>query len=446
MLRTFAAVTDDSIVDFMRLLTKTPPTSTGNLTASIEAFNENVCTVGGLGSLAGFITTPMNDLLSDVEIHISDMGDMNDMQYTDQNGSFLFSGLEEGSNYMVRPAMGDMVNLQRVKTSDINRIMNHIMGINPISNPYLLIAADVDADGFVTVGDMVSIRRAILGLDDTYTNGPTFRFIQRDFDLTGLTEGWDPDLFPASYTVEPLEGDNREADFVAIEIGDVYLDASGRESANLVATDEVLAGGEQFDLTLTAGALAGFQGTIEAARGLQITAWSSDLLGAGNVNDELMMEGLLALSYNDQVSLEGEEIITLHLVAQEEIRISDYLSVTSRLTYPEALTVEGGSADLNLSFSETTGGADIMLHQNFPNPVAAQTTIVFELPTAETVQLEIRDFQGRLLTTRTIAAIAGRNTVTLNSNDDLKNMTGILTYTLRVGKERLTKRMTVVSR
>ena len=42
MLRTFAAVTDDSIVDFMRLLTKTPPTSTGNLTASIEAFNENV--------------------------------------------------------------------------------------------------------------------------------------------------------------------------------------------------------------------------------------------------------------------------------------------------------------------------------------------------------------------------------------------------------------------
>ena len=42
MLRTFAAVTDYSIVDFMRLFTKTPPTSTGNLTASIEAFNENV--------------------------------------------------------------------------------------------------------------------------------------------------------------------------------------------------------------------------------------------------------------------------------------------------------------------------------------------------------------------------------------------------------------------
>lgn len=414
--------------------------------ADIEAFNDNVCTIGGLGSLAGFITTPMNDHLSDVEIHISDMDDMNDMQYTDENGSFIFSGLEEGSTYMVRPAMGDMVNLQRVKTSDINRIMSHIMGTDPIENPYLLVAADVDADGFITVGDMVSIRRAILGLDDTFIYGPTFRFIQRDFDLNGLTEGWDPNLFPATYTVEPLEGDNREADFIAIEVGDVYLDASGRESASLEAADELLAAGEQFELTLTAGDLSGFQGTIEAATGLRISSWSSDLLGAANVNDELLSDGLLALSYNDQVSLEGEEIITLNLIAQEELRISDYLSVTNRLTYPEAITVTGGSADLSLSFSETTGGAGIMLHQNFPNPVAAQTTIVFELPTAETVQLEIHDVQGQLLSVRTIAAFAGRNTVTLNSNDDLKSMTGILTYTLVVGKERLTKRMTVVSR
>lgn len=414
--------------------------------ADIDAFNENVCTIGGLGSLAGFITTPMNDHVSEVEIHISDMAGMNDMQYTDENGSFIFGGLEEGGTYMVRPAMGDMVNLQRVKTSDINRIMNHIMGVNPIENPYLLVAADVDADGFITVGDMVSIRRAILGLDDTYVNGPTFRFIQRDFDLSGLTEGWNPDIFPATYTVEPLEGNNREADFIAIEVGDVYLDASGRESATLEATDQLLAAGEQFDLKLTAGELSGFQGTIEAATGLRIASWSSELLGAANVNDALLADGLLALSYDDQVSLEGKEIITLNLIAHEELRISDYLSVTSRLTYPEAITLEGGSADLNLTFSEITGGAGIVLHQNFPNPVAAQTTIVFELPMAAAAQLEIHDLQGRLLSTRTITGYAGRNTVVLDSNDDLNNTTGMLTYTLVVGKQRLTKRMTVVSR
>lgn len=415
-------------------------------TADIEEINNNVCIDPFTGTLAGFVTTPLDELMSDVEVHITDMGEMNDMQYTDQNGSFIFGGLEEGNTYRVRPAMGDMVNLQRVKTSDINRIMNHIMGTNPLDNPHLMIAADVDADGFITVGDMVSIRRAILGLDDTFTNGPTFRFIRRDFDLTGLTEGWDPDFLPTTYTVDPLEGDNREADFVAIEIGDVYIDLSGREQRELLTQDEHLAAGENFEVTLTAGELAGFQGTIEAATGLSITGWTSSLLGAANVNDRLLGDGLLALSYNDQLSLEGQEIITLQVVALEELRISDYLSVTSRIAHAEGITAEGASSDLALNFRETTGGAGIMLHQNFPNPVAAQTTIVFELPTAATAQLEIHDLQGRLLSTRTIDGYAGRNTVVLDSNDDLNNITGLLTYTLVVGKQRLTKRMTVVSR
>lgn len=413
--------------------------------AVVQAFNEDVCPDGGLGSLAGFITSPFNDLLSDIEIHITDNSEMDDMQYTDQNGSFLFPGLREGSEYMIRPAMGDMVNLQRVKTSDINKMMNHIMGIDPIGNPYLLLAADVDNDGYITVGDMVAIRRVILGLDDTYRNGPTFRFIQRDFDLDGLTEGWDPSIFPSTFTVDELDGHNREADFVAIEVGDIYFEA-GREAADLRATDEFLAAGERHELTLTAGDLTGFQGTIEVAEGLRIESWSSSLLGGGNVNDAQMHDGLLAISYNDRMPLEGTEVLTLSLLADEDVRISDYLSVTSHLAATEAILTGGTSAGLGLNFSEITGGAGIMLHQNFPNPVAAQTTIVFELPAAQRVGLEVHDIQGRLLSQRTISASAGRNTVTLFTNDDLQNMTGLLTYTLTVGQERLTKRMTVVAR
>ena len=38
-LGTLAAATDHSIADVMRLLTRTPPTSTGSLTTAIEAFN-----------------------------------------------------------------------------------------------------------------------------------------------------------------------------------------------------------------------------------------------------------------------------------------------------------------------------------------------------------------------------------------------------------------------
>lgn len=416
------------------------------VTATIQAFNENVCGDGGLGSLAGFITSPFNDLLSDIEIHITNNGEMEEMQYTDQNGSFLFPGLEEGTEYMIRPAMGDMVNLQRVKTSDINKMMAHIMGLEMIGNPYLLVAADIDADGYVTVGDMVAIRRVILGLDDTFMDGPTFRFIHRDYDLEGLTEGWDPALFPSTFTVTELDGHNREADFVAVEIGDIHFEADNRNTVRLLADDRALMAGESAEITLTAGELSGLQGTLTAAAGLRMDAWSSALLGSGHVNDRRLTAGELAFSYDDRASLAEQEILTLTVTALEDLRISDYLSVTNDLAAAEAILTDGGTAGLGLSFREIAGGAGIMLHQNFPNPVAAQTTIQFEVPAAQTVGLTVHDVQGRLLHQRTINAAAGLNTVELYTNNDLKNTTGLLTYTLAVGQQRLAKRMTVAAR
>ncbi len=417
-----------------------------NAVASVESFSTVNCTTANLASISGFVTSPQNELLSDIEVHISNMVDMEDMMYTDANGSFLFTSLEAGAEYMVRPGMPQEVNTRRVKTSDISTIAAHALGTKQITNPYRLVAADVNADGYVDISDMLAISRVILGIDPAYPNSPTWRFIRRDFDLEGLSEGWDPGIFPTTYTVEELQGHNREADFIAIEIGDVFVQPEGREVFALETEDALLSAGERLDLTLKAEDLKAFQGTLEAARGLTIEGWTSALLGAGNVNDLSLNRGLLAFSYVAKQPLAGEEIMTLHLRAEEDLRISDYLRISDRITYPEAFTPAASTATLSLNFSETTGGDGLVLHQNFPNPAAAQTNIVFELPTASVVSLAVHDLQGRLVTERTFRALAGSNTVTLRTDDDLKNMTGILTYTLTVGPERLTKRMTVVAR
>ncbi len=417
-----------------------------NATAVIETSPQVTCAPPNLASLSGFITSPANELLDGIEVHISDMDTMDDMLYTDANGSFLFPALSEGQEYMIRPSMPDEVNLRRVKTSDITVIGAHALGAIPIEEPYRMIAADVNSDGYIDIGDMIAIRRIILGLDATYTEGPTWRFIRRDFELDGLTEGWNPDIFPTTYQVEELLGHNREADFVAIEIGDVFVQPGSRESQALTATDAVLSVGETIDLDITANQLTGFQGTIDAAAGLVIDGWSSEVLGAGNFNEEYLSQGLLAMSYNGDELDNSASVFTLHLrAAAPNVRISDYLSVTDRITYPEAIQTGGNTSTLSLEFSETTGGADIVLHQNFPNPVAAQTNIVFELPTTSKVLLEVHDLQGRLVTKQALEGQAGRNTITLSTYDDLNNYTGVLTYTITVGQTRLTKRMTVVA-
>jgi len=415
--------------------------------ANITSFNDQICDDGGLrdGSMAGFITSPRNDLLSGIEVHISDQASMNDMMYTDENGSFLFTDLELGGEYMIRPNMPDVVDLGRVKTSDIFKITAHILGEQEITDPYRLVAADVNADGRINVSDMVGIRRVILGFDDSFRDGPTWRFIRRDFDLDGLQEGWNPTIFPATFTVTELSGHNRDADFVAVEVGDVFTELIPRTALSLTASDQVLAAGERAEVALTAGAMAGFQGTIEATPGLVIEGWSSDLLSGANVNEERRSRGQLAISFHEQNSLSGEEILILQVRAEEEMRISDYLRITNKITYPEAVAPDGSTAALRLSFSDPRAGGGIVLHQNYPNPVRAQTTIEFDLPRAvDDLTLAVHDVQGRLLAELSLQGEAGRNSITL-SNNDLKNITGILTYTLRVGQERLTKRMTVVA-
>ena len=416
-----------------------------NGTAVIVASNGVNCAPPNLASISGFVVSPQNQLLRDIPVRIVNARE-DDMMYTDANGSFLFTSLEMGEDYMVKPEEEGLVNFANVKTSDIAAIGRHALGLNVITDPFRLLAADANGDGYVDITDMLAIRRVILGIDETFAGGPTWRFVRRDFTLDGLTEGWDPEMLPGEFRVEDLDGHNRDADFIGVEIGDVFTEAAGREAVALTAEDRTLTTGESFDLTLNAGDLAGFQGTLTAAAGLVIEGWSSDFLGAGNVNERYLDRGQLAVSYDGTESLAGLPVLTLHLRAVAQLQISNYLRLDDQVTYREAILAGGRSTSFGLTYTEPTGGADIVLHQNFPNPVAGHTTIEFDLPAAGQAQLSVFDVQGRLLTQRTLAATAGRNTVSLSTNDDLKNTTGILTYTLTVGQERLSKRMTVIAR
>lgn len=410
----------------------------------VLADGPNVCPTGNLGSVAGFITTPQNELLTGIEVRISDMAAMNDMMHTDANGSFLFTGLQNGNQYMVSPAADQSVDLTRVRTSDIFRITSHILGDNVLTQPNQLIAADVVADGYINVLDMVAIRRVILGLDPTFQDGPTWRFIRRDHDLTGLAEGWDYADFPSDFMINDLQGNNRDGDFTAIQIGDVNFDAIPREQRGLFTTDRTLAAGETAEVELTAGAFAALQGTITATNGLAIEAWHSEILGAGHVNDAALFGGDLAFSYDGREPLAGQTLLTLTVRAETDLQLSDALRISNRITRPEAVTAAGRALGLDLRFDGQTAG--LTLGQNFPNPVGDRTTVTFELPTDAAVIFDIHDVQGRLLSRRELDGRRGRNVLQLERATDFPGASGLLTYTLRAGDRRVSKRMTVVSR
>lgn len=86
-------------------------------------------------------------------------------------------------------------------------------------------------------------------------------------------------------------------------------------------------------------------------------------------------------------------------------------------------------------------GAASMLEQNYPNPVADRTEIVFELANSSDVILEVTDMTGRIvLQYNKGQKPAGRHTMEINT-ESLK--AGVYFYTLKAGNFVDTKRMIV---
>ena len=81
----------------------------------------------------------------------------------DDQGAYMFENLDMHYTYDITPdKKGEMID--GVSTLDLILIQRHILGIEKLSSPYKLIAADVDGNGRITATDLAQLRRHVLGL------------------------------------------------------------------------------------------------------------------------------------------------------------------------------------------------------------------------------------------------------------------------------------------
>ena len=79
------------------------------------------------------------------------------------------------------------------------------------------------------------------------------------------------------------------------------------------------------------------------------------------------------------------------------------------------------------------------LLQNFPNPFNGKTTIQFNTPFVEDVELSITDIFGRKVYTRIISSVIGLNSIDIDENLS----SGIYLYSIQTKQELLSKSMVV---
>ncbi|KAA3623165.1 MAG: hypothetical protein DWQ02_24930 [Bacteroidetes bacterium] len=161
-------------------------------------------------TLSGSITDPYGDNVDVTSITLLDSGD--NIVAVTSGWDFNFTGLTQGETYKLTFEKNESP-LNGVSTFDIVLIIKDILGVQPLSSPLLLYAADVNASTTITVYDIVLLRRLILAIDSSLPV-PSWQFLPASINS-----------FPGATTFNEIEvtmsAQNIIADVKGFKMGDV---------------------------------------------------------------------------------------------------------------------------------------------------------------------------------------------------------------------------------
>jgi len=374
-------------------------------------------------------------------------------------GTYSFD-LWELVDYTISPERNDD-HLNGITTLDIVQIQKHILGIEALTSPYQLIAADVNNDCNVTGADLVQLRKLILGKypTDEFPNNSSWRFVEADYVFTNPQA---PCGFSEVADIFNMSADEVN-DFIGAKVGDVNATASANltmdaetrsnENVEFVVVDNALTAGNTYTVDFLAkdfNDVYGFQNTINLtgvefvsveAGALNVTENNLGLANIANGNMVVSVDLANGVTVADDVVLFS---ITVNAVANANV--SDVVAINSNKLEAQAYVGRNMEVLGNTVVFRTDNGefasASFELFQNEPNPFNGKTVIGFEMPSTSEATLSVYDVTGKVLYTKVIAAAKGYNTVTLNRSD--VPAVGVLYYKLESGDNVATKKMIVL--
>jgi hypothetical protein len=429
--------------------------------------NFGICSATS-ATVAGGIFTEAGQGVEDVNLQLQSVAPAGQAPFSlitasDPTGQFLLpNALPLHSNAILTP-LKDNDPLNGVSTFDLVLINKHILGLEPLSTPYKMIAADANNSRSITTFDILELRKLILGL---YTNLPentSWRFIDKSYVFPNPYNPFQ-ELFPETKEIVDVQQSQLEEDFIAVKTGDV----NGNVVTNsLLYVDERTDGLLLFDIQdqfVEAGetVLVRFVPS-EPVAGYQFTLYfpKLELLeiepGAAMQVENFAVftaDHTLTSSFNTTISEQTTGDFALRFRVLEAGTLSRLLSLSSQITRAEAYrlqwldTPNGGAEvmeqlELSLRFqndaAETISGVGFELYQNQPNPWTNSTRIGFHLPEMAEAVLTVYDEIGTVLVSKSGLYLRGYNNITVDNS--LLEGSGLLYYKLETATNRGIKKM-----
>ncbi len=415
--------------------------------------NNEICPDGRRVSVNGVLATEANVMLEEANVVLK--GSERSMM-TNKDGQFDFNNMLSGGTYSVIPEKNDD-HLNGVSTLDLVMIQRHVLGLEKLTSPYKLIAADANKDGKVSASDLVELRKLILGTVSNFSNNKSWRFVDKGYNFVDANDA-QGEAFPEVYNIDVLNTDMK-TDFVAVKVGDV----NGNAKANNFMNNTESRTATSLTLSTENGRFEAGQTVVipvnvadmNTVSGMQFTMeFDSEVLSltgvnpsAINVNDNNfgfanIHNGVLTVSWNAAKATQfnnNTTLFNLTFVAKENGNIAEIVQINSDVTKAEAYDSDAKVMAVTWRVNNTVTG--YVLHQNTPNPFKETTNVSFELPEAMTATVTIYDVTGKVVSVANVDGLKGNNVVTFNRND-LKS--GVMYYTLQAGSYKATKKMVVL--
>jgi hypothetical protein len=165
----------------------------------------NFCDDSGFAIIGGGIQTYSGVGIGDVIVELS--GSNNNWVESDQEGQYAFPPQQLGNYYIVDPGKNDDV-LNGVSTLDLIHIQRHLMGVNVFDEATQYLAADVNASGSISAGDLFELRKVLLGIEEEFSNQESWQFIPENYEFQNPDNPLN-ELIPDRFVIEGLNGNHQ---------------------------------------------------------------------------------------------------------------------------------------------------------------------------------------------------------------------------------------------
>lgn len=306
--------------------------------------------------------------------------------------------------------------------ADLFILLRHINGQELLDSPEKLLAADVNADGKITMEDFSELYHLRIGTIDTFSNSDSWIFLPQPYSFKDKNQPYDiertalVDLYVQT-----------QQDFKGIKVGDVdqsTLNSVVNEIDNtivLTTDDRWIQNGEEVAASFWLQEETDLQG------------WEINWQVNGLINPEVkssieakfegseLKDGSSFFSYailNETTTLKKEgEVFKVRGRAERDGLLSSFLGLDKEEGSTIYTEKDVTANKLNLIYLTPREQRQFEVYVGVPNPFADATEIKYYLPSPGEVQYTLSNAVGQVLWSKKLNGNGGRNYLQIKAED-----------------------------